>query len=44
MPTINQKDVFNRPPPGVRKIVIATNIAETRYVSLYEQFMLLVIK
>ncbi|OPL33377.1 hypothetical protein AM593_04156, partial [Mytilus galloprovincialis] len=29
MPTINQKEVFNRPPPGVRKIVIATNIAET---------------
>ena len=30
MPTINQKEVFTRPPPGVRKIVIATNIAETR--------------
>ncbi|CAH1775187.1 unnamed protein product [Owenia fusiformis] len=29
MPTINQKQVFQRPPPGVRKIVIATNIAET---------------
>ena len=31
MPTINQREVFSRPPPGVRKIVIATNIAETRY-------------
>ncbi|XP_041420858.1 ATP-dependent DNA/RNA helicase DHX36 isoform X2 [Xenopus laevis] len=29
MPTVNQKEVFKRPPPGVRKIVIATNIAET---------------
>ncbi|CAG0879878.1 unnamed protein product [Darwinula stevensoni] len=29
MPTVNQREVFNRPPPGVRKIVIATNIAET---------------
>ncbi|KAK6183551.1 hypothetical protein SNE40_011010 [Patella caerulea] len=29
MPTVNQKQVFDRPPPGVRKIVIATNIAET---------------
>ncbi|XP_061916273.1 ATP-dependent DNA/RNA helicase DHX36 [Entelurus aequoreus] len=29
MPTINQTQVFKRPPPGVRKIVIATNIAET---------------
>ncbi|KAH9510374.1 ATP-dependent DNA/RNA helicase dhx36 [Bulinus truncatus] len=31
MPTVNQKDVFERSPPGVRKIVLATNIAETRY-------------
>ncbi|KAJ8301741.1 hypothetical protein KUTeg_020728 [Tegillarca granosa] len=29
MPTINQKQVFDTPPPGVRKIIIATNIAET---------------
>ncbi|XP_053390131.1 ATP-dependent DNA/RNA helicase DHX36-like, partial [Mercenaria mercenaria] len=29
MPTMNQREVFDRPPEGVRKIVIATNIAET---------------
>ena len=29
MPTVNQQSVFERPPPGVRKIVLATNIAET---------------
>ncbi|XP_062860390.1 ATP-dependent DNA/RNA helicase DHX36 [Trichomycterus rosablanca] len=29
MPTVNQTQVFKRPPSGVRKIVIATNIAET---------------
>ncbi|XP_036369202.1 ATP-dependent DNA/RNA helicase DHX36 isoform X3 [Octopus sinensis] len=29
MPTVNQREVFNRPPVGVRKIVLATNIAET---------------
>ncbi|CAI5462408.1 unnamed protein product [Closterium sp. Yama58-4] len=29
MPTIHQKEIFNRPPPGVRKVVLATNIAET---------------
>ncbi|KAK8785293.1 hypothetical protein V5799_008337, partial [Amblyomma americanum] len=29
MPTVNQRQVFNRPPPGIRKIVLATNIAET---------------
>jgi len=30
MPTVNQLSVFDHPPPGVHKIVIATNIAETR--------------
>nr|CAD7589117.1 unnamed protein product [Timema genevievae] len=29
MPTTTQKSVFDRPPHGVRKIVLATNIAET---------------
>lgn len=29
MPTINQREVFERPPHGVRKIILATNIAET---------------
>jgi len=29
MPTVNQKEIFQRPPPGVRKIILATNIAET---------------
>ena len=29
MPTVNQREIFERPPQGVRKIVIATNIAET---------------
>ena len=29
MPTVNQREIFDRPPPGVRKIVVATNIAET---------------
>lgn len=29
MPTVNQKQVFDTPPTGVRKIIIATNIAET---------------
>lgn len=29
MPTVNQRDIFERPPAGIRKIVIATNIAET---------------
>ncbi|MEE6501079.1 hypothetical protein FKM82_004056 [Ascaphus truei] len=29
MPTVNQTQVFKKSPPGVRKIVIATNIAET---------------
>uniref|UniRef100_UPI00358F2A3E ATP-dependent DNA/RNA helicase DHX36 n=1 Tax=Myxine glutinosa TaxID=7769 RepID=UPI00358F2A3E len=29
MPTVTQTKVFDRPPPGVWKIIIATNIAET---------------
>ncbi|XP_054820957.1 DExH-box ATP-dependent RNA helicase DExH1 isoform X2 [Prosopis cineraria] len=29
MPTINQREIFDRPPPNKRKIVIATNIAES---------------
>lgn len=32
MPTVNQLSVFERPPPGIHKIIIATNIAETRQV------------
>ncbi|KAJ3690094.1 hypothetical protein LUZ61_019258 [Rhynchospora tenuis] len=29
MPTVNQREIFDRPPNGVRKIVLATNIAES---------------
>ena len=29
MPTSDQRAIFERPPAGVRKIVLATNIAET---------------
>lgn len=29
LPTVSQKQAFCRPPKGVRKIVIATSIAET---------------
>lgn len=29
MPTVNQQEIFGRPPDGVRKVVLATNIAET---------------
>jgi HrpA-like RNA helicase len=29
MPTVNQREIFARPPAGVRKVVLATNIAET---------------
>ncbi|XP_015900441.3 DExH-box ATP-dependent RNA helicase DExH1 isoform X2 [Ziziphus jujuba] len=29
MPTIDQREIFDRPPPNKRKIVLATNIAES---------------
>ncbi|KAM7505061.1 hypothetical protein LguiB_003965 [Lonicera macranthoides] len=29
MPTINQREIFDRPPQNMRKIVLATNIAES---------------
>lgn len=29
MPTVNQREIFQRPPNGMRKIILATNIAET---------------
>ena len=29
MPTVNQRQVFDRPPRGTRKIILSTNIAET---------------
>lgn len=29
IPMMDQKAIFQQPPPGVRKIVLATNIAET---------------
>lgn len=29
MPTVDQRQIFDRPPTGVRKIILSTNIAET---------------
>ncbi|XP_071690498.1 DExH-box ATP-dependent RNA helicase DExH1 [Rutidosis leptorrhynchoides] len=29
MPTVNQREIFDRPPSGMRKVVLATNIAES---------------
>jgi ATP-dependent RNA helicase DHX36 len=29
LPTSSQREIFQRPPPGVRKLVLSTNIAET---------------
>lgn len=29
LPTLDQRRIFDRPPPHIRKIIIATNIAET---------------
>ncbi|XP_078427816.1 RNA helicase family protein isoform X2 [Wolffia australiana] len=29
MPTVNQREIFDRPPTNIRKIVLATNIAES---------------
>ena len=29
LPAERQRDVFKRPPPGARKVVLATNVAET---------------
>ena len=29
MPTAGQKEIFNRPPPNLRKVILATSIAET---------------
>lgn len=29
MPTVNQREIFDRPPAGTRKVILSTNIAET---------------
>jgi len=29
MPTVNQREIFKKPPIGTRKVIVATNIAET---------------
>mgnify|MGYP002803825931 CR=1 FL=1 len=29
LPTANQRQIFDRPPPGIRKIVLSTSLAET---------------
>ena len=38
VPPADQRRVFLRPPPGVRKIVLATNIAETVRLGLGLQY------
>lgn len=35
MPTVNQRQIFDRPPPGKRKIIIATNIVSYLYIVVY---------